>query len=218
MSIRNDHSSVPSSAGDEIADRVLDSTRAAVLRHQGRRVTLAEVARDAGVSRPTVYRRWPDMDALLRDLMTRDVGRSVEAVTETTPLHTGPGFDATVDQVVRIAAAMRDDELFAVLWTARSDFMTPYVFDRLGQSQQGLLRLLADGIADAQRDGHVRPGDPDKLAAMVLLITQSAVQSRSLVEPILGDDWTIELHHALAAYLHNPQSGPFPRPQTPRPH
>ncbi|WP_040524457.1 TetR/AcrR family transcriptional regulator [Gordonia effusa] len=201
MSIRNDYSRNPSSEVDEIAHRVLDAARTAVLRHQGRRVTLAEVAREAGVSRPTVYRRWPDMDTLLRDLMTREVGRIVAAVTETTPLHTGPRFDATIDQVVRIAAAMRDDELFAVLWTARSDFMTPYVFDRLGESQRGLLRLLADGISDGQRDGHIRAGDPDKLAAMVLLITQSAVQSRPLVEPILGDDWTIELHHALSAYL-----------------
>ncbi|MFW0789954.1 TetR/AcrR family transcriptional regulator [Gordonia sp. CPCC 205333] len=201
MSIRNDTPHNSGSGADEIADRVLDAARMAVLRHQGRRVTLAEVAREAGVSRPTVYRRWPDMDTLLRDLMTREVGRIVTAVTETTPLHTGPRFDATVDQVVRIAAAMRDDDLFTVLWTARSDFLTPYVFDRLGESQRGLLRLLADGISDGQHDGHIRSGDPDKLAAMVLLITQSAVQSRSLVEPILGDDWTIELHYALSAYL-----------------
>lgn len=217
MSIRNVRSSDSSSDADETSDRVLDATRAAVLRHRGRRVTLAEVARDAEVSRPTVYRRWPDMDALLRDLMTREVGRIVDAVTETTPLHTRVGFDATVDQVVRIAAAMRDDELFAVLWSARADFMTPYVFDRLGQSQRGLLKLLADGIAEAQRDGHVRAGDPEKLSAMVLLITQSAVQSRSLVEPILGDDWSIELHHALSAYLHNPQSGPLRGPRDTEP-
>lgn len=226
MSIRNDDSMDSGTQTDETATRVLDAARDSVLRHRGRRVTLAEVAREAGVSRPTVYRRWPDMDNVMRDLMTREVDRIVNAVTSTTPLHSGPGFHAAVDQVVRIAAAMRDDELFAVLWQAAAspakgesvrDYMTPYVFDRLGQSQRSLLRLLADGIADAQSDGEVRAGDPEKLAAMVLLITQSAVQSRSLVEPILGDDWTVELHHALTAYLHNPQSGPLHGPDVPEP-
>ena len=35
------------------------------------RVTLAEIARRARVSRPTVYRRWPDTHAILAAMLTR---------------------------------------------------------------------------------------------------------------------------------------------------
>src|SRR3954465_2078544 len=37
-----------------------------------RRTTLTDVARRAGVSRMTMYRRWPDMASLIADLMTRE--------------------------------------------------------------------------------------------------------------------------------------------------
>ncbi|MFT4200769.1 TetR/AcrR family transcriptional regulator [Gordonia sp. (in: high G+C Gram-positive bacteria)] len=209
MSIRNADSpeSVAEQAaatGDELRTRVLDAAREEILRQQGRKVSLADVARAAEVSRPTVYRRWPDLDAVVRDLCHREITRIVAAVQATTPLRTRSGFAPAIDQIVRVAAAIRDDELFAELWRGRPDFLQPYVFDRLGSSQRSLLRLLAEGIEAGQGDGWVREGDPDKLAAMVLLITQSAIQSQALVEPILGEDWSTELHHALASYLQHP--------------
>ncbi|MFT3901520.1 MAG: TetR/AcrR family transcriptional regulator [Gordonia sp. (in: high G+C Gram-positive bacteria)] len=208
MSIRNaDSPEVDARAegvGDELGTRVLDAAREEILRQQGRKVSLADVARAAGVSRPTVYRRWPDLDAVVRDLCHREITRIVAAVQATTPLRTGTGFAPAIDQIVRVAGAIRDDELFAELWRGRPDFLQPYVFDRLGSSQRSLLRLIADGIEAGQAYGWVRDGDPDKLAAMVLLITQSAVQSQALVEPILGEDWTTELHRVLASYLQHP--------------
>src|SRR3954468_2156054 len=54
------------------ADLALDATRESILAVGWSRTTLTEVARRAGVSRMTIYRRWPDMGALLADLMTRE--------------------------------------------------------------------------------------------------------------------------------------------------
>ncbi|NED64574.1 TetR/AcrR family transcriptional regulator, partial [Streptomyces sp. SID10244] len=70
--------------------------------------------------------------------------------------------------VVRVVAALRDDELVSALWREQREFMMPYVFDRLGTSQQGVLAILSDAIANGQARGQVRDGDPDKMAAMVL--------------------------------------------------
>ncbi|GED96180.1 TetR/AcrR family transcriptional regulator [Gordonia crocea] len=209
MSIRNADSTDPpvdtaAGPGDELGTRVLDAAREEILRQRGRKVSLADVARVAGVSRPTVYRRWPDLDAVVRDLCSREINRIVAAVGATTPLRTRTGFAAAIDQIVRVAGAIRDDELFAELWRGQPEFLQPYVFDRLGSSQRSLLRLIATRIEQGQTDGWVREGDPEKLAAMVLLITQSAVQSRAVVEPILGEDWSTELHRALASYLELP--------------
>jgi len=67
----------------------LDAARACILDVGWRRTTLTEVARRAGVSRMTIYRAWPDMPAVLADLMTREWGEVVaRAVTEA---------DATLD-------------------------------------------------------------------------------------------------------------------------
>ena len=66
----------------------------------------------------------------------------------------------------------------------------------------GLLAETARRIAAGQQAGFVRSGDPQQLAAMVLLITQSAVQSAPLVAEWLPEDaWRTELAHALRGYL-----------------
>ena len=53
-------------------DAVLDAVRDCVLAVGVRRTTLTDVARRAGVSRMTLYRRWPDVRTLVGDLMTRE--------------------------------------------------------------------------------------------------------------------------------------------------
>ena len=52
-------------------DILLDAARECVLRVGLRRTTLTDVASQAGVSRMTMYRRWPDMKSLVGDLMTQ---------------------------------------------------------------------------------------------------------------------------------------------------
>ncbi|MFW0793118.1 TetR/AcrR family transcriptional regulator [Gordonia sp. CPCC 205515] len=187
----------------DIGDQVLDAARRCLVRNDGRRVTVAEVAREAGVSRPTVYRRWPDMSEIIRALLTREVLGVIAVVTEATPLHTDD-LDATIDQIVRVATALRDDDLVAALWREQREFMTPYVFDRLGTSQLGVLKMLSEIVARGQDRGEIRDGNPEKMGAMILLMTQTAVQSRALVDSILGDDWSIELRQMLSGYLRKP--------------
>src|SRR3978361_1661723 len=58
-------------------DAYLDAARAAILAVGRSRTTLTDIARRAGVSRMTLYRRWPDTQTLLADLMTREWGRVV---------------------------------------------------------------------------------------------------------------------------------------------
>jgi AcrR family transcriptional regulator len=58
-------------------DRLLDAARESILAVGWRRATLTDVARRAGVSRMTVYRRWPAMRTLLGDLLVREWGAVV---------------------------------------------------------------------------------------------------------------------------------------------
>ncbi|MGJ0118675.1 TetR/AcrR family transcriptional regulator [Williamsia sp. MIQD14] len=188
---------------------VLDAARRCLVRGSGRKLTLAEVAREAGVSRPTVYRRWPEVSAVIRDLLTRDMTSlmtehvaAVDAAIATAPESSPPEvLAALVDGIVGAAVGLSDDTLFSSLLRRQPDLMAPYVFQRLGASQRGVLDVLDSRITRAQQVGAVRAGDPMRLGAMVLLITQSAIQSRSVVAPVLGGDWSKELTRALCGYL-----------------
>src|SRR5690242_15867496 len=60
-------------------DPLLDAARESILAVGWKRSTLTDVARRAGVSRMTIYRRWADMQTLLADLMTREWGGRLEA-------------------------------------------------------------------------------------------------------------------------------------------
>src|SRR5690349_23100011 len=53
-------------------DLALDAARESILAVGWSKTTLTDIARRAGLSRMTLYRRWPEMSALLADLMTRE--------------------------------------------------------------------------------------------------------------------------------------------------
>ncbi|WP_231390502.1 TetR/AcrR family transcriptional regulator [Nocardia sp. CNY236] len=177
---------------------ILDAARACVQEFGIRRTTLTEVARRANVSRPTVYRRWPDTGALVADLLVREL-RDIVAATMPT---TGDGRTKLVEGVVSGAATVRSNPLFGKIFRADTDLMLTYVFGRLGRNQRALIDLFAASIREGQRDGSVRRGHPDQMATMLLLIAQSTVQSARTVAPLLpADQLDTELRHAIDGYL-----------------
>lgn len=178
-------------------DRILDAAASCVLAYGIERVTLAEIARRARVSRPTIYRRWPDTRSLLAALLTKRIVGVLDDVRSR-----GIGREALVERIVAVAERLRHDEvIMAVLHTAPELAMV-YIAERLGTSQQVLIDAVAGELKLAQEHGSVRAGDPRQLAAMCLLITQSTIQSAQMVEPILdAEALAIELAHSLNGYL-----------------
>lgn len=181
----------------EVGDRILDAAASCVRDFGVDRVTLAEIARRAGVSRPTVYRRWPDSQAILASLLTdRVIGAWSDA-----PIR-GEGRTALVKRTVAVVRRLRDDDLILTVLRAAPELAMVYIADRLGTSQQVMIDVLAEEIRKGQRDKSIRRGDPRRLAATVLLIAQSVVQSGQIVAPILdARELDIELSHALNGYL-----------------
>ncbi|MGW4328238.1 TetR/AcrR family transcriptional regulator [Nocardia sp. NPDC004573] len=177
---------------------ILDAARACVEEFGVRRTTLTEVARRAGVSRPTVYRRWPDTGALVAELLVREL-RGIVAATMPSA---GSARTRLVEGVVAGAATVRTNPLFGKIFRTDTDLMLTYVFGRLGRNQRALIELFAAGIRDGQRDGSIRAGDPERMATMLLLIAQSAVQSAGTVAPLLaGEHLDAELRRAIDGYL-----------------
>src|SRR5256885_9184849 len=88
---------------------LLDAARACVLAVGVRRTTFSDVARRAGVSRMTLYRRFGDLEALLSALMTREFGRLVAAAQ---PQNGAGARDRAVRMVVGGARRLAADPLF----------------------------------------------------------------------------------------------------------
>ena len=184
-------------ARDSLDARIIDAAADCVIAFGVDRVTLAEIARRAGVSRPTVYRRWPDTQAILAALLTARITNSLNEVAVD-----GTDREAIVKRVVGMAERLRDDEVIMSVLSSAPALAMVYISQRMGTSQQILLEVLAGALATAQADGSVRPGDPKQLAAMCLLIVQSAIQSAQMVAPVLDvAALDIELAHSLNGYL-----------------
>jgi AcrR family transcriptional regulator len=190
LSISNDESV-------DVGDRILTAAASCVRDFGVQRVTLAEIARRAGVSRPTVYRRWPDTATILAALLTDRITGAWREV----PMR-GTGRDALVQRITEVAGRLRRDELIRTVLRSAPELAMVYISDRLGTSQQILIDVLAEEIRKGQLHNSVRRADPRQLAAMIVLIAQSTIQSGQIVEPILdADALSVELAHTLNGYL-----------------
>jgi AcrR family transcriptional regulator len=190
VSISNDPSST-------IGDRILDAAAHCVIAYGVDRVTLAEIARRARVSRPTVYRRWPDTRSVLAALLTERIVGALSAVPSR-----GVGREKVVDRMLAVAEHLRNDKVVMSVLRQAPQLTNVYLTERLGTSQQILIDTLAADIKLAQESGSVRSGEPRQLAAMCLLVARATLQSAQIVAAIL-DTRALdgELAHCLNGYL-----------------
>src|SRR3954470_18406812 len=160
--------SISNAKPTSVEDRVLDAAAGCVLAYGVDRVTLAEIARRAGVSRPTVYRRFPDARSILAALLTLRITHALDDVPSR-----GVGREPVVERIVAVAGRLRRDDVIMSVLDQAPDLAMVYLSERLGTSQQILLDTVAGEIKSAQDHGSVRPGDARQLAAMSMLVAQS---------------------------------------------
>jgi len=157
-------------------DAYLDAARACILDVGWRRTTLTEVARRAGVSRMTIYRTWPDMPQLLGDLMTREWTAVVETAVGGQDAETSH-VERLVGGIVGTVRALRDNELFVRIIELDPELILPYLLSRRGRSQDLILGLTGQAIAEGQVAGEIRAGDPTTISRALLLAAHGFVIS-----------------------------------------
>ena len=153
-------------------DAYLDAAREAILAVGWSRTTLTDIARRAGVSRMTLYRRWPDTQTLLADLMTREWGHVVEAAGVE---QAATGERRRRPRADRPAASSRPSRHCApTRCCAGSSTSTPRCCCPTCSTAAAAARRWSPGrwpalIAQGQRDGTIRAGDPAVLARSLVL-------------------------------------------------
>jgi len=184
---------------DQTNEAILDATRASIVDFGIRRTSLTEIARRAQVSRMTVYRRYPDVDAILRDLMTREFGLLMREVS-TTP-EGDDGRARTVWTLVAGVRRLRDFPLLRKVIDSEPELLIPYLLGQVGGSQREALALLVVSIQAGQADGSIRDGDPATMAAALLLTAQSFLYSSATIEGVTLEALDAELAHLADASL-----------------
>jgi hypothetical protein len=99
---------------------------------------------------------------------------------EQVPGVAGSGREQAVSQFLAAAGELRAHPLLSKIIQVDPELLMPYIFDRLGTSQRMALGLIADRIAEGQRDGSIRAGEATAMASTVLLCIQSLVLSARL--------------------------------------
>jgi AcrR family transcriptional regulator len=180
---------------------IRDAVRASVLAVGVRRTTLTDVAKRAGVSRMTLYRRYPDVDAVVRELMTHEFGAVLRSARDASrPGSHGRG--RLVAMVVSGTSRLRENDLFRRVLAVDPELLLPYVIERFGGVQRIAAEALEEAIAAGQADGSIRDGDPRRLAHTVLLVVAPFVLSARTVREVLGDpELGEELGELLDRYL-----------------
>ena len=153
-------------------DAYLDAAREAILAVGWSRTTLTDIARRAGVSRMTLYRRWPDTQTLLADLMTREWGHVVESASVRSASvesarsdrlgapEGGNVLDRIAGGVIATVRSLRDNALLRRIVDVDPEVLLPYLLDRRGRSQEMVAETLAGLIAAGQGEGSVRVRRP----------------------------------------------------------
>ena len=143
----------------------------------------------------TLYRRYPDIEAVLSALMTREFGRLVTQAAERAEGDTTR--ERVVATVVGGCRALAADPLFVRLLDVDPELLLPYVTRRLGGMQK--IAVAAGARALADDDGSVRTdASPEVLSAGIELIARGFVLAS---HGELGVDPWAELARAVDGYL-----------------
>ena len=186
---------------DRAPDAVLRAAKECVLDVGLRRTTLADVARRAGVSRMTVYRRYGDFGALVSELLTTELLVLVDAARdEVGALPTAR--ERLVEAGVRVVERLAEHPLWTRVLELDPELLLPLVVDRFGSTQRAVVDHVAAQVVEGQQDGSVRPVDPRLAATCLLLTAQSFVFSARIVQAQHPAAETLaELRRLIDAYL-----------------
>jgi AcrR family transcriptional regulator len=167
----------------EVRDAVLDATAALVAEHGLRSVTMSQIANKTGIGRSTLYKYFPDVNAILLAWHARQISSHLAHLAEVRDATGGPAerVEAVLQAYALLAHHTRrhnDTELAAFL----------HQDEHLIHARQQLHDLIRDLLASAAASGDLRDDvTPDELACYCLhaLTAASNLPSQAAVHRLV---------------------------------
>jgi AcrR family transcriptional regulator len=167
----------------EVRDAIMDTTAELVAEHGLLSVTMSQVAEDTGIGRATLYKYFPDVEAILFAWHERQIAGHLEYLAQVRDQASDPGerLKVVLENYALISHESRghhDNELAAFL----------HRDEQVAQAQQQLLDMIRDLLAEGAETGHVRDDvAPDELASYCLhaLAAASSLPSKAAVRRLV---------------------------------
>jgi AcrR family transcriptional regulator len=151
---------------DAIDSRILDAAYRQVMTVGFRRTTLTDVAERAGLSRMTVYRRYPDVTSILQSLMSREFGAVIARAADETEDEAQPRR-RIVAYVIRSLELLTSHDLMLRLLDVDPELLLPYMTQRLGRIPAAFVADLQERLEEAMNEGAVKRDDPGRIARSI---------------------------------------------------
>jgi AcrR family transcriptional regulator len=164
-----------------VQDATLDAAAALVHEHGLASVTMSKIAAETGIGRATLYKYFPDVEAILVAWHERQIGRHLQQLAEAGDQAGGPGqrLEAVLGMYALIQHEHRDSELAAFLHRG----------EHLARAQQQLSDYVAGLIAEGAAAGDIRDDiAPGELATYCLhaLTAAGGLPSQDAVRRLLA--------------------------------
>jgi len=165
-----------------VHDATLDATAALVREHGLASVTMSQIAAAAGIGRATLYKYFPDVEAILVAWHDRHITRHLRQLAEARDAAAGPAgrLEAVLTAFALIQHQHHDTELPVALL---------HRGEHVARAQQQLRDLVSDLLAAGAQAGVVRTDiAPGELASYCLhaLTGAGSLPSEAAVRRLLG--------------------------------
>jgi AcrR family transcriptional regulator len=163
-----------------VRDATLDTAAALVAEHGLAEVTMSQIAGETGIGRATLYKYYPNVEAILAAWHERQVAGHLQHLAEVRDRASGSRgrLEAVLEAYALISHERRNAELAALLHQGK----------HVARAQHHLSGLIRDLLAEAAKTGDVR-GDvsPDELARYCLhaLTAASGLPSKPAVRRLV---------------------------------
>ena len=167
-----------------VRDATIEATASLVAEHGLRAVTMSQIAETTGIGRATLYKYFPDVEAILAAWHEREISGHLEQLAEARDRARGPAerLEAVLKAYAMIAHESHghhDAELASLL----------HRDERVVRAEQHLREMVRRLIVDAVASGEGRDDvAPDELVAYCLhaIGAASDVPSRAAVSRLVG--------------------------------
>ncbi|WP_285573837.1 TetR/AcrR family transcriptional regulator [Actinoallomurus iriomotensis] len=199
---------------DETRSRVLDAAYEQFCRMGIQRSTMEDVARQAGVSRITVYRRFATKDALVEQVVRREFRRYFDQfLIDIEQAETAA--DRVVLGFVSSLRTIRRNPLIGGLIATEPDLLMPSLIGDGGRTLATVRRFVADQLRREQRAGNVSNDlEAEFVAEMMVRISGSLLAIPSHILDLDDDEQLAALARRFLVPMLEPGVPRLDRPPT----